>query len=70
MTTGIRKAGNFCWINILTPQPAAARTFFSKLLGWTYSDMDGMGDLIGVGTRKSVDCLTSRARKRRKAPLL
>ena len=52
MTTGIRKAGDFCWINILTPQPAEARTFFGKLLGWTYSDMDGMGDLIEVGDKK------------------
>jgi predicted enzyme related to lactoylglutathione lyase len=52
MTTGIRKAGDFCWINILTPQPAEARAFFSKLLGWSYSDMDGMGDLIAVGDKK------------------
>jgi uncharacterized protein len=52
MTTGIRKAGDFCWINILTPQPAEARTFFSKLLGWSYSDMGGMGDLISVGDKK------------------
>jgi predicted enzyme related to lactoylglutathione lyase len=52
MTTGIRKAGDFCWINILTPQPAAARVFFGKLLGWTYSDMSGMGNLIEVGDKK------------------
>jgi predicted enzyme related to lactoylglutathione lyase len=52
MTTGIRKAGNFCWINILTPQPAEARTFFSGLFGWTYADMDGMGSLIRIGDNR------------------
>ena len=43
MTTGIRKPGEFCWINMLTPQPAEARAFFGKLLGWTYVEMPGMG---------------------------
>lgn len=52
MTTGIRRNGDFCWINILTPNPKDARDFFSKLLGWTYADMDGMGDLISVGGAK------------------
>lgn len=35
-------------INILTPQPDAAREFFAGLLGWTYADMPGMGHLIVV----------------------
>ena len=35
MTTGTRKAGEFCWINMLTPQPARARAFYSGLFGWT-----------------------------------
>ncbi len=52
MTTGVRKNGEFCWINILTPQPKEAREFFSKVLGWTYSDMGGMGDLIEAGGGK------------------
>jgi len=30
MTTGTRKAGEVCWINMLTPQPAQARVFFSR----------------------------------------
>ena len=28
MTTRIRNPGEFCWINMLTPQPAEARDFF------------------------------------------
>jgi uncharacterized protein len=48
MTTGIRKAGEICWINMLTPQPAAARGFFGKLLGWTYTEKPGMGDRAQV----------------------
>ncbi len=49
MTTAVRANGDFCWINVLTPQPAEAREFFGKLLGWTFSDMQGMGDLIKAG---------------------
>ncbi|MEO8575945.1 MAG: VOC family protein [Gemmatimonadales bacterium] len=48
MTIGVRKTSDFCWINILTPDPAGAKDFFGKLLGWTFSDLDGMGDLIEV----------------------
>ena len=48
MTTGVRKTGDFCWINILTPDPAGARDFFGKLLGWTFDDLSGMGDLVKV----------------------
>jgi len=49
MTMGVRQAGDFCWINILTPQPAEAREFFGSLLGWSFSDLSGMGDLVKVG---------------------
>ncbi|HEX3151108.1 MAG TPA: VOC family protein [Gemmataceae bacterium] len=45
----MRKAGEFCWINMLTPQPDAARDFFGKLLGWTYFEMPGLGHGIKVG---------------------
>lgn len=51
MTVGIRKAGDFCWINMLTPQPDAAREFFASLLHWTYSEIPGMGHSIEVGGR-------------------
>ena len=43
MTTGIRSPGEFCWLNMLTPQPDQARAFFAKVLGWTYSEIPGMG---------------------------
>jgi predicted enzyme related to lactoylglutathione lyase len=39
MTTGTRKPGEFCWFNILTPDPANARAFFAELLGWSYAGM-------------------------------
>ena len=51
MATGFRKAGEFCWINMLTPPPAEAREFFSKLLGWTYVELPGMGHSVQVGGR-------------------
>ena len=43
MATGIRKSGEFCWINMLTSKPTEAREFFSKLFGWTYKDLPEMG---------------------------
>jgi len=49
MATGTRKPGEFCWINMLTPQPAAAREFFGKLLGWAYVEMPGLGHRVQVG---------------------
>lgn len=45
----MRKPGEFCWINMLTPQPDAAREFFGTLLGWTYFEMPGLGHGIKVG---------------------
>ena len=43
MASGVRKSGEFCWINIITPGHAEAREFFSKLFGWTYMDLPDMG---------------------------
>jgi predicted enzyme related to lactoylglutathione lyase len=51
MPTGKRKTGEFCWINILTPQPTEARAFFGKLLGWTYFQIPGLGHGLQVGGR-------------------
>ncbi|HUQ48190.1 MAG TPA: VOC family protein [Gemmatimonadaceae bacterium] len=48
MGTGARKAGEFCWINVLTPNPAESKAWFSRVLGWTYADLGGMGDMIKV----------------------
>ena len=51
MATALRKAGEFCWINMLTPRPAEAREFFAAVLGWTYFEMPGIGHGIRVGGR-------------------
>jgi predicted enzyme related to lactoylglutathione lyase len=39
MTTGIRANNDFCWINMLTPQPAEAQRFFAALFDWTFTPM-------------------------------
>ena len=51
MTTSTRKPGEFCWINILSPDPDKARDFFATLLGWEFTEMPGMGHGIKVGGR-------------------
>jgi len=51
MATGTRKTGEFCWINMLTPQPDRARAFFGHLLGWSYFEMPGLGHGMRVGGR-------------------
>jgi uncharacterized protein len=48
MPKGLRKPGEFCWINILTPKPEKACAFFGELLGWTFTEMPGMGHFIKV----------------------
>lgn len=48
MAPSPRQIGEFCWINLLTPNPANDRDFYSRLLGWTYRDIPGMGYLILV----------------------
>lgn len=49
MASGERRIGEFCWINVLTPEPAAAQPFFTSLLGWQYVEIPGMGHRIQVG---------------------
>jgi len=44
-----RFVGEFCWINILTPDPAGAQQFFERLLGWGYVEIPGMGHRVQVG---------------------
>ena len=51
MTTGARKVGDFCWINMLTPDPDRSREFFASVLGWTYAEIPGMGHRAQVGGR-------------------
>ena len=48
MPTGERRAGEFCWINVLTPDPAAAQEFFRAVLGWEYVAIPGMGHRVQV----------------------
>jgi predicted enzyme related to lactoylglutathione lyase len=49
MATRTRRNGEFCWINILSPDTARAREFFGALLGWTFGEIPGMGHTIMVG---------------------
>jgi hypothetical protein len=51
VTTGIRATSDFCWINMLTPEPGRAREFFGKLLDWTYVEIPGVGHRVQVGGR-------------------
>ena len=37
---------------MLTPDPPAARAFFSELLGWTYDEIPHVGHTISVGDKK------------------
>jgi predicted enzyme related to lactoylglutathione lyase len=32
-------AGTFCWIDVTTTDPAAAKKFYTSLFGWTTRDM-------------------------------
>ncbi len=43
MPNGPRQAGEFCWFNILSPRPDAAREYFADVLGWTYAEIPGAG---------------------------
>ena len=49
MTTGVRKPGEFCWINMLTPQPAEARAFFAGALRLDLRRDAGHGSPDAVG---------------------
>jgi len=51
MTAGTRRAGQFCWINMLSPQPPQACDFFGKLLEWSFFEMPGMGFGVKVAGR-------------------
>ena len=51
MADGSRAVGEFCWINIMTPEPAGARAFFEAVLGWTFFVMPEVGHGIRVGGR-------------------
>ena len=48
MASGPRKPGEFCWFNMLTPEPAKAREFYAQLFDWTYLEMPGVGHVAQV----------------------
>ena len=48
MTIGLRKPGDFCWINMLTPKPKESLRFYTTVLGWHFTEMPGMGFGINV----------------------
>lgn len=52
MPPRLREPGEFCWINIISPDLDGTRAFFSALLGWTFPEMPGMGYLIEVDGRR------------------
>lgn len=51
MTTGTRPDHDFCWINILSREPARACEFFAAILGWECVAMPGLGYGLKVGGR-------------------
>jgi predicted enzyme related to lactoylglutathione lyase len=51
MTNTFRKPGEFCWMNMLSPDPDKARAFFGAVLGWEFYDIPGMGHGIRAGGR-------------------
>ena len=48
-----RHIGEFCWINLLTPDPVHDREFYAGLLRWSYRDIPGMGYLILVDGKQA-----------------
>jgi predicted enzyme related to lactoylglutathione lyase len=52
VATGVRKAGEFCFFNMLTPRPKEACEFFGALLGWTFTEVPGLhGYMVQIGGR-------------------
>jgi hypothetical protein len=51
MTTGIRKTGEFCWINMLTPDTAKARATVCMPL----KDIPGVGRMSGITSPQGVN---------------
>ena len=39
------ETGRFCWNELITPDTASAKQFYSELFGWETVDMD-MGDMV------------------------
>ncbi|NLF91334.1 MAG: VOC family protein, partial [Corynebacterium marinum] len=41
MTT-THHVGDPCWMELASPDPAAAETFYGPLFGWEFADVDGL----------------------------
>lgn len=52
MADHARPIGDFCWINILSPDLDAERRFFGAVFGWTFDELPGMGWLVKVDGRQ------------------
>jgi len=62
--TKMTPAGEFCWIELQTTDPASARKFYGELFSWKWSDMPGdmpyamatvPGDKMAAGLMKQPD---------------
>lgn len=63
--------GSFCWVELMTSDQSAAKNFYTKLFGWTYSDAP-MGE-AGVYTMlelngKNVGALFQRGKQDERVP--
>src|SRR5262245_41658427 len=41
--TGANAPGKFVWHDLTTPDPAAAKTFYTALFGWEYTETTALG---------------------------
>jgi predicted enzyme related to lactoylglutathione lyase len=59
-------SGTFCWADLQTTDPAAARAFYAKVLGWQFADVPGpmpyAGASVDAGMTAGVMELPARAR--------
>lgn len=38
--------GTFCWVDLATTDPAAAKRFYTQLFGWSFTDMPAGPDMV------------------------
>lgn len=48
MPAGPRSVGDFCWINVLSSNSEADRTFFAALLDWTFLEIPCSTPMAGA----------------------
>jgi len=46
--TTIRIPGKFVWFDLVTPDAAASRAFYGKVLGWTFQPVAGASDYTAI----------------------